>query len=193
VPTYSGSATLCARSFDDASSVAKRSIDPLVKGRVRLRLLEETDLPLTLDWRNRDENRHWFFSPAVISPDQHRGWFDRYRERDDDFVFVIEETDEFKRPVGQLSLYDIDWATGRAEFGRLLIGDPEARGLGVAQLATALLVDEALEGWGLREIHLECRSTNARAIAVYAACGFHAQEPVGDVTSMVRRRAEPGG
>ncbi len=173
--------------------MAKRQIEPLVNGRIRLRLLEDTDLPLTLGWRNRDENRFWFFSTAEISPDQHRGWFEKYRERDDDFVFVIEETDVFKRPVGQLSLYDIDWTTGRAEFGRLLIGDPEARGLGLAQLATALLVDQALERWGLAEIHLECRSTNVRAIAVCAACGFRAQEPVGDVTPMVRRRAEPRG
>ena len=91
-----------------------------------MRLLEERDLPLTLEWRNREENRHWFFSSDPIAPEQHRRWFDRYKEKDDDFVFVIEEMESLKRPVGQLSLYDIDWAAGRAEFGRLLIGDPEA-------------------------------------------------------------------
>jgi diamine N-acetyltransferase len=173
--------------------VPKRSIAPLANGRLRLRLLEEADLSITLDWRNRDENRRWFFSSDVIAPEQHRRWFEQYRQRDDDFVFVIEETEALKRPVGQLSLYHIEWTTGRAEFGRLLMGDPEARGLGLAQLATTLLVDEAMEHWGLHDIRVECRTSNTRAIAVCAASGFQAQEPVGDVTPMVRRRAEPAG
>ena len=164
-----------------------------MNGRVRLRLLEEADLPLTLDWRNRDENRRWFFSSDVIAPEQHRRWFEQYRHRDDDFVFVIEETEVLKRAVGQLSLYHIEWPAGRAEFGRLLMGDPEARGLGLAQLATKLLVDEALAHWDLDDIRVECRTANTRAIAVCAASGFIAQEPIGDVTPMVRRRAEPAG
>lgn len=168
--------------------MAKRPIDPLMNGRVRLRLLEEADLPLTLAWRNRDENRRWFFSSALIAADQHRRWFEQYRDRDDDFVFIIEETAVLNRPVGQLSLYDIDWTSGRAEFGRLLIGDPEARGLGLAQLATSRLVDEALARWGLREIRVECLTTNTRAIAVCAACGFQSAELVGLITPMIRRR-----
>src|SRR5262245_27558728 len=98
----------CAASFGD-QAVSKRSIAPLVNGRVRLRLLEEEDLPLTLVWRNQDENRQWFFSSDIIAPEQHRRWFDQYRDRDDDFVFVIEEIDTLKRPVGQLSLYRIEW------------------------------------------------------------------------------------
>ena len=172
--------------------MAKRPIEPLVNGRVRLRLLEEADLPLTLGWRNRDENRRWFFSTAEISPDQHRGWFEKYRERDDDFVFVIEEIDVFKRPVGQLSLYDIDWTTGRAEFGRLLMGDPEARGLGLAQLATALLVDEALERWGLREISCgmpldqRARDRGVRGLRLSSAGASRRRDPDGSAA----RRAE---
>jgi RimJ/RimL family protein N-acetyltransferase len=75
----------------------------------------------------------------------------------------------------------------------LLIGDTEARGLGLAQLATECLVDDALEHWGLREIRCECRTTNVRAIAVCAASGFVAQPPIGEVTPMVRRRVEPPG
>jgi RimJ/RimL family protein N-acetyltransferase len=69
--------------------VPKRSIAALSHGRVRMRLLEERDLPLTLEWRNREENRQWFFSSDPIAPEQHRRWFERYKEKDDDFVFVI--------------------------------------------------------------------------------------------------------
>jgi diamine N-acetyltransferase len=150
----------------------KRAIEPLTRGRVRLRLLEEGDLPLTLEWRNQDDIRKWFFHSNLITPDQHKAWYEQYRTRDDDFVFVIEETQSLCRPVGQLSIYHVDWAARRAEFGRLMIGDPEARGQGLAMLATGLLVDHALGPLGLQELYLELLSNNSAALAVYEACGF---------------------
>jgi len=99
-------------------------------------------------------------------------------------VFVIEETDTLKRPVGQVSLYNIDWAAGRAEFGRLTIGDAEANGQGLARLATSRLVDEGLTTWGLNRIHLEVLPTNLPALAVYEACGFRESERDAGVVRM---------
>lgn len=177
--------------FTQAPIVSKRPVAPLVNGRVRLRLLEEADLPMTLAWRNQDHIRKWFLTSDKISPAQHRAWFEQYRERDDDFVFVIEETEALKRPVGQASLYHVDWAAGRTEFGRLLIGDGEAAGLGLAKLATACLVDGALGNWGLREVYLECLASNVPALAVYDACGFRQVGQAGETlrlaTSALKR------
>jgi RimJ/RimL family protein N-acetyltransferase len=167
----------------------KRTITPLVNGRVRLRLLEERDLPATLAWRNQDHIRKWFFFSDVITPEQHRRWFDAYLGRDDDFVFVIEETEELRRPVGQVALYKIDWAAGTAEFGRLMIGDAEAQGRGLARLATACLVDEALGAWGLRSVHLEVRTGNEPALAVYRSTGFAVVSSDADI---VRMRKDAG-
>ncbi len=156
--------------------MAKRSIAPIEGRRVRLRLLEEADLPLTLAWRNQDHIRRWFLHPNVITWEQHRAWFDQYRDRDDDFVFVIEEMASLRRPVGQAALYRIDWAAGRAEFGRLMIGEHTATGQGLAHESTALLVDHALDGLGLglglHEIYLEVLADNQPALAIYTACGF---------------------
>ena len=73
--------------------MGKRHIPPLEAGRIRLRLLEEQDLPRTLAWRNQDHIRRWFFSSEPLTPEQHAGWFARYQQRDDDFVFIIEEAD----------------------------------------------------------------------------------------------------
>ena len=137
---------------------------------------------MTLAWRNRDEIRKWFLTTDVIAADRHHAWYEQYRERDDDFVFVIEETETLCRPVGQISLYAIDWQAGRGTFGRLMIGDPAARRQGLARLAAARLIDEARDVWHLREVLLEARIDNASALAVYDACGF---QSIGHVTKDV--------
>jgi RimJ/RimL family protein N-acetyltransferase len=93
------------------------------------------------------------------------------------------------RPVGQIALYDIDWAAKRAQFGRLMIGDEAARRRGLARVATALLVDDALTRWGLQEIYLRCVADNDRALAVYAACGFQETARSGAVATMTRLAA----
>ncbi len=137
----------------------KRHIPPLQSGRVRLRLLEERDLPQTLAWRNQDHIRRWFFTSEQLTPEQHRGWFARYQQRDDDFVFIIEEAGhphagDQLRPIGQAAIYHVDWVGGTAEFGRLMIGAADAAGRGLAREATDALVALALEQLGLQEVYL---------------------------------------
>ena len=92
--------------------MTKRLIPRLLGDRVTLRLLEEADLPRTLAWRNQNHIRRWFVRSDIITPNQHRQWFEAYRQRDDDFVFVIEETRELRKTIGQVSLYRVDWDGG---------------------------------------------------------------------------------
>jgi len=166
--------------------VSKRLIPPLVGDRLRLRLLEEADLPRTLAWRNQDHIRCWFVHADPITPEQHRHWFAGYRERDDDFVFVIEAMQDPPKPVGQVSLYRIDWARHRAEYGRLMIGEADATGRGLAHEATDVLIRYATAALGIRELELEVFADNAAAIAIYSACGFRLQERRGPMLHMVR-------
>ncbi len=170
----------------DRDDVAKRLIPPLVGERVRLRLLEETDLPRTLAWRNQDHIRRWFIHSDIITPEQHRRWFDGYRERDDDFVFLIEETRDLRKPVGQVSLYRVDWARHRAEYGRLMIGEADATGRGLAHQATDVLLRYATATLGMREIELEVFVDNVAAIRIYSACGFHVEDRRESLLHMVR-------
>ena len=150
----------------------KHKMRVLACGVVRLRPLTRDDLPLTLAWRNHDGIRKWFFRDNKLTMLQHTGWFESYLERDNDFVFVIEETAELRRPVGQVALYQIDWVARRAEYGRLIIGDQAARGRGIAQQATRLLLDYGVQTLGLDEIYLEVFAHNVPALAVYRSCGF---------------------
>jgi RimJ/RimL family protein N-acetyltransferase len=164
--------------------MGKRHIEPIKDNNVLLRLLQETDLPLTLNWRNQEHIRSWFFHSDLITPEQHRAWFDQYRDRDDDFVFIIEETEVLRRPIGQVSLYNIDWANRRAEFGRLMIGDGEAQGKGVAKRATRLLLEAAFGRFGLNEIYLEVIKNNASAVAIYRQTGFQLSDEYDNVLKM---------
>jgi RimJ/RimL family protein N-acetyltransferase len=166
-------------------SVAKRSIPPLVGQRLRLRPVEAGDLPLTLAWRNRDDIRRWFKTSNLLVMDQHAAWFDRYLTRDDDFLFLIEEIDRLRKPIGQVGLYGIDWRGGTAELGRIMVGEPDALGAGFAGEATSLLLGFAFREWGLSEVHLEVFSSNARAIRVYHRCGF---EAVSEEDGLLRMR-----
>ncbi len=165
--------------------MSKREIGAIENARVRLRLLIETDLALTLRWRNQDHIRRWFFHPDPITPEQHRRWFEQYRERDDDFVFVIEELPA-RRPVGQVALYHLDWNTSRAEFGRLMIGEPDAAGKGLARAATELTLQITFARLGLRQVYLEVFADNVRARAIYDSCGFQITAQRDNVLTMLR-------
>ncbi|MCU0587249.1 MAG: GNAT family N-acetyltransferase [Syntrophobacteraceae bacterium] len=150
----------------------KLSIPPIEGERIVLRLLEEADLDMTLRWRNQDHIRKWFKSSAVISPSRHRAWFESYRERDDDYVFIIEERRDLFKPVGQVSLYRIDWVKRCAEFGRLMIGEPEALMKGIAKEATRLLMSYGLAQLELIKLELQVYDNNKPAIMIYRSCGF---------------------
>ena len=160
----------------------KRQV-PLIRGQgIQLRLLEPNDLPMTLSWRNLAENRRWFVHSEPIGWDRHVSWFQQYQERDDDFLFVAEETSSTPHAIGQASLYHIDWSAGSAEFGRLLIGEVAARGRTLGFEITRSLLDFGFGPWELGRVHLEVFADNTRAIGVYRRCGF---QPVAQRENLV--------
>ena len=153
-----------------------------------LRPLTEADTPQTLAWRNQDRVRTAFVTAEVLSPDQHRRWFDAYAERDDDFVFIVEERGS-GAAVGQIALYAVDWMARTATFGRLYIGEDSALGRGLATEATGLILDWARR-LGLREIRLEVFRGNRRAVELYRKAGFETYGAQSDLLFM-RRRLRP--
>jgi RimJ/RimL family protein N-acetyltransferase len=152
--------------------VTKRKLSPIENERAILRLLERDDLPLTLAWRNQDHVRKWFLNTDVILEEKHVAWFERYKELDCDFVFIILAKELGNIPVGQVSLYDIDWNAGAAEFGRLLVGEPLAKRKGYAKDATRLILKYGFETLGLKNIMLEVKDSNEAAISIYRTIGF---------------------
>lgn len=150
----------------------KQYIPPIENETVVLRMLEESDLPLTLSWRNQEHIRQWFLTTDVIPLEKHLAWFQRYQSLDNDFVFVILSKELNLKPVGQISLYAIDWNSLIGEYGRLMIGDPQARGKGLAKSASLVLLEIGFNILGLRQIVLEVKQDNFPAISIYQSIGF---------------------
>ena len=146
----------------------KQSIQAFGNAHVQLRLIAEADLDMTLNWRNRDDVRVWFKNSQRLTEEQHRAWFSRYETRDDDLVFVVEAGG---RPVGQASVYGINWADGSAEVGRFIVA-PEARGQGYIGLACGELLRFCGEALKLKHLFLEVKECNRRAIKIYERNGF---------------------
>ena len=146
----------------------KRSIAPYYYESVCLRLITESDLETTLTWRNREDARVWFKTSNLLTLEQHEAWFHRYQHKDDDFLFIVEVGGA---SVGQASVYDIHWETGRAEIGRFLIS-PENGGKGYITLACAALIRLCADSLNLQSLFLEVMENNERAIRLYQRNGF---------------------
>ena len=144
----------------------------MARGGCRIRLLEESDIERLRCWRNKGHIRKCFVHSEPVGRDQQRAWWDSYRQRADDYVFVIEDVTEGSCAVGAVSLYHIDIEQHRAEYGRLMIGKSAARGKGLARMATELVIEFAFDHLGLGEVYLEVFSDNEPAIELYRSCGF---------------------
>ena len=164
----------------------KRHVAPFGNGVVRLRLLEEKDLETTLSWRNRDEARVWFKTSSLISLEQHRAWYQSYRNKDDDFLFIIEAEN---KPVGQASVYGIDWNFLCAEVGRFLVA-PGAGGKGYISQACGQLVQFCAETLGITYLFLEVLENNERAIRIYQRHGFIEEQRYAGLIRMSQRMAQ---
>lgn len=125
---------------------------------------------MTLAWRNRDGVRQRFIHSDVITPEAHRGWFDRYLQKPDDLVLVVLEPGS-DDPVGQVAIYGIDPVRREAEVGRFVVS-PQHEGRGKMRSALQGLLKLAWTRLGLRSVYLSVRADNERAIALYSGLGF---------------------
>ena len=141
---------------------------------VSLQPVRREDAELLRRWRARDDVRVWFGDTSKISAEAQRSWIEKYLRKDNDAMFIISlrgnESDDCA--VGAIALYDIDPGTGTAEYGRVMIGEDKARGRGVAEKASRLLCQWAVEELGLRRIVLWVMAKNHRAIDLYERIGF---------------------
>jgi diamine N-acetyltransferase len=134
--------------------------DRVLRGEfVNLRPLEVADAELTLRWRTAARAR--FLNAGAQTVDQQAAWI--AARPDSEHNYVIELVDG--RPVGMLSLTDIDPVHRRGEPGRFLIGDEIAvQGVPAAVEAMKLLYRLAFEELGLVRVCGIVAAENTRVL-----------------------------
>lgn len=138
---------------------------------IRLRCLEQGDLPLIANWRNQQQVRRFFFHKGMISVSGQNKWFERYLQDLAQEIFIAENKADGK-PIGMIGLYHIDHRMHRAEIGSTMVGDPESRGKGFATEMIVLLLEYAFVDLNLHRIYAYAIDTNTSSLRVKQKCGF---------------------
>jgi len=159
---------------------SKLTLAPFQGLGVTLRLIVESDLQTTLQWRNRDDARRWFKTSAPLAWADHHAWFQKYGARADDYLFIVEAQGV---AVGQASVYQINPSTQSAEVGRFLVS-PEHSGRGYIDEACAVLITLCKEQFKLNYLFLEVFEENQRAIKLYKHHGFVQEQSQGGLLRM---------
>jgi RimJ/RimL family protein N-acetyltransferase len=141
----------------------------LTGGKVRLRPVEERDLPNFVKWLADPELTRWL--AAVDSPptlDEEYEWYEGKRSDPDSVMWAIETLDG--RLAGNVELRLTPRAR-RAEMG-IAIQDKSRWGQGLGTEAVRLVLDYAFTELDLNRVELTTDEDNARALRCYEKCGF---------------------
>ena len=158
----------------------------MIKGNgIVLRELENKDIEMIRIWRNQEDVRNNFVNSDIISPEQQINWYNAYCLSETDLMFIIEEAESL-RPIGSVSLYNINTKDKVAEFGRLMIGERSFRGKGIALKASSLICKYAFDKIGLEVIYLDVFPDNKKAIKLYLTLGFKKLKDVNSNKPLIR-------
>lgn len=141
-------------------------------GRVFLRPFEPGDAPLYHRWRS---DARVATAASLGRPLSLAEVTDRLGRRaedqgkgDDSFVICLLDGE---RPIGEVSLFDVDLTNGSAELG-IFIGEPEEWSKGYGTDAVNAIVDFGFGELRLERIWLNVWTENARARRAYEKAGF---------------------
>jgi len=152
--------------------------------RVSLRRMTVDDADTVLRLRAEPGALAQLFSDAPPTREAHLRWLADVESRGDRHEFVIVDL-QSGRTVGTIGLSQIDRRHRRAEYG-VLIGEPDARGKGLAADASRLLLGYAFGALGLHRVYLHVFADNEPALRLYEWLGFKTE-------GCLRQHASKGG
>jgi len=141
--------------------------------KIFLRALEIGDLDYTYKWHSDQTLYSSLAGPfRYVSFGAEREWLlikEKFSNQEINLMICLMDT---SRPIGMLSLREIDWVTRKAHFTGLLIGDPEFRGKGIGTEALDLLLAHCFFDLGLNRIYGNVMEENIPSIKMMEKCGF---------------------
>ena len=105
---------------------------------LRLRAANEDDLENLRQWKN--DHRAFFFHKMVISPEQQRAWFNTFKTRSDDFMFIVEVNNSAIGCMGIRLLGEV-W-----DIYNVILGLPDYRKKGYMGKALQAMLNFAQSG-----------------------------------------------
>jgi RimJ/RimL family protein N-acetyltransferase len=137
--------------------------------KVRLRPMEEHDLPAFVEWFGDLEVTRWLAEVGTAPTiDEEYEWYERRRSDPESLMWAIETLDG--RLVGSSELR-LEPARRKAEFG-IVIGDKSQWGAGLGTETVRLIAGYAFGELALNRVELTTAEENERAIRCYEKCGF---------------------
>lgn len=134
---------------------------------VNLRPLRVEDAALTLRWRRAERAR--LLNRGAETVEQQACWIAARGPNERNFIIETKQA----RPIGMLSLGNIDRTQRRAEPGRFLIGDEAAaKGIPAAAEAMKLLYELAFDQLALRRVYGTVAADNVLMIKWQAYLGM---------------------
>ena len=139
---------------------------------MKLRLLKKADVSGMLDWMHDSKVNMFFrFNAENMTEEKSLSFIEQANydivEKINYNFAVTEDGDEY---LGTISLKEVDWDAGVAEYAIAL--RTKAQGKGLATKATAEILRYAFEDLGLNRVFLNVLSDNEKAIHLYEKCGF---------------------
>ncbi|MGX8127565.1 GNAT family N-acetyltransferase [Clostridioides difficile] len=138
--------------------------------RVKLKPLELEDIEKLRILRNK--NREYFIYSDEISGLNQIKWFYKYKTKEFDYMFKIEEINNPNKFIGAVAIYNVEMKNCTGEFGRLIIDSHATNSKGLGYEATICACKIGFDELKLNKINLEVFSDNIKALKTYIKAGF---------------------
>lgn len=145
----------------------------IVGKRVRLRALEQEDLPRFVRWFNDPEVIRGLDTVHPMRLEDEEDWYGSLIERDEaERPLSIDVLDDDRWVhVGSCNFNDLDWRVRKTELG-ILIGEKRYWDQGIGTEAMRLMLTHAFDSLNLNRVYLQVFAHNERAIHLYSKLGF---------------------
>ncbi len=137
---------------------------------VKLRPLERNDIEQLRVWRNDYSKTKYLRKIELITPEKQLEWYESYLSNPDEIIFSIIETQQLKRIVGSIALYN--FKDGQAEVGKIQIGDDNAHGMGIGKISLVMASLIGFQKLGLTKVVSSVHQNNIAAHKNNMKVGF---------------------
>lgn len=139
--------------------------------RIKLRAIFESDLSLMAEWRSDPAVYEYFYEYLPISHRQQKNWYEKQLGDSSELNFIVARVSD-NSPIGTVSIYHIDRRNRKAEWGRLIIGDPEMRSGGFGAEIETLVLQYCFEHLNLHKLYCEVLLENTNVVSLHKRFGF---------------------